>query len=202
MIAAVAVLMTACSGADTGKKENANKEDQAQEQEAPKMAMAFFGNKIDESEAKDLNEVVTAMEGKDSMDVKLAGQVDKVCQVKGCWMTMPYGEGESMRVSFRDYGFFVPKDIDGKDVVVDGTIYLETTSVEDLRHYAEDGGASEEEMAAITEPETALTFVADGVVVKDYEVKTDAAKESEQNHEESHDHDHDHAEDEEGHTHG
>jgi len=105
-------------------------------------------------------------------------------------MTMGYGEGESMHVSFRDYGFFVPKNIDGKDAVIDGTLYMETTSVEDLKHFAEDEGLSEDEIAMITEPETRLTFVADGVIVKDYTVEVGSADENEQNLEEAEEHDH------------
>ncbi len=39
-------------------------------------------------------------------------------------------------------------------------------SVEDQRHYAEDAGKGEDEIAAITEVETTLSFEADGVLVK------------------------------------
>lgn len=185
------MLAVACSN------EKANEADSvATEQSAApsnEVSIAVFGEKITEEGALDIVSVASSMEGKDSLNVKLTGTVDKVCQVKGCWMTMGYGQGESMRISFRDYGFFVPKDIDGKDVVVEGTVYMETTSVDDLKHFAEDEGLSEEEIAKITEPETALTFVADGVIVKDYGAinQEEATEEDEHNHD--HDHDHDHA---------
>jgi len=65
--------------------------------------------------------------------------------------------------------------------VIEGTVYMETTSVDDLKHFAEDEGLSEDEIAAITEPETSLTFVADGVIVKDYKVEAGSAKADEQN---------------------
>ena len=71
-----------------------------------------------------------------------------------------------MRVSFKDYGFFVPKDITGKTVVIEGTAKQSVTPVAELRHYAEDAGKSKDDIAKITEPEKALTFVADGVIVK------------------------------------
>jgi hypothetical protein len=45
----------------------------------------------------------------------------------------------------------------------------DTLSVEMLRHYAEDGGATPEEIEEITEPEYSLSFVADGVVIREEE---------------------------------
>lgn len=71
-----------------------------------------------------------------------------------------------MRVSFKDYDFFVPKDIEGKTVVFEGKAFSRVTPVKELKHYAEDAGKSKEEVAKITEPEKALVFVADGVIVK------------------------------------
>lgn len=186
LIFPLALFMAACSG------NNNETTTEMTEVAAPEMVMASFGAAINETDAQNVDAVVAAMAGKDSMDVKLTGTIDKVCQVKGCWMTMPYGDGESMRISFRDYGFFVPKDIDGKEVVVEGTVYMETTSVEDLRHFAEDEGLSAEEIEKITEPETAYTFVADGVIVKDYTAAEEAKEED------AHDHGHDHGD---GHNH-
>lgn len=96
-------------------------------------------------------------------DVVIQGTVEDVCQAKGCWLTLAVKDAESMRVSFKDYGFFVPKHIAGRQVVMKGTGMTTVTSVEELRHYAEDAGDSPEEIAAITEPLKEYTFVADGV---------------------------------------
>ena len=70
-----------------------------------------------------------------------------------------------MFVRFKDYGFFVPKDAAGKKVVMNGAAFLEEMSVEDQKHYAEDEGASEEELAQITAPKRTLRFEADGVLI-------------------------------------
>jgi hypothetical protein len=72
-----------------------------------------------------------------------------------------------MRIKFKDYGFFVPMDISGKNVIFEGLAFKDTTSVEDLKHYAMDGGQTEEEITAITEPEINTSFLADGVIVTD-----------------------------------
>ncbi|MEN0048567.1 MAG: DUF4920 domain-containing protein, partial [Bacteroidota bacterium] len=66
---------------------------------------------------------------------------------------------------FKDYGFFVPKDISGRQVIMEGYAYREVTPVEELRHYAKDDGMSEEEIAAITEPEEEFKFMASGVIL-------------------------------------
>ena len=72
-----------------------------------------------------------------------------------------------MMVRFKDYGFFVPKDIAGRKVIITGKAYREVTPIEELRHYAEDAGKSKEEIAAITESKEELKFLATGVVLLD-----------------------------------
>ena len=72
---------------------------------------------------------------------------------------------QSVFVKFKDYGFFMPLDLAGSEVIVQGKAYKEVTSVDELRHYAEDEGLSAEEIAKITEPEEELKFMADGVII-------------------------------------
>lgn len=38
----------------------------------------------------------------------------------------------------KDYAFFLPTAIKGKTILLDGKAQLKQTSVEELRHYAED----------------------------------------------------------------
>ena len=96
---------------------------------------------------------------------KITGTIKACCQNKGCWLTMELADGQEMRVRFRDYAFFVPKNSAGNKVVLEGTAYREMISVDDQRHYAKDGGASEAEIAKITEPKEEFTFMADGALV-------------------------------------
>lgn len=128
--------------------------------------VSYHGKKITEKGAIPATELSTQMGTKEKMPAKVEGTVESVCQMKGCWMKVKTGDGQTMRVTFKDYGFFVPKDIVGKTVVVQGTAETTVTPVDELRHYAEDAGKSKEEIAKINEPEKALTFVADGVIVK------------------------------------
>lgn len=128
--------------------------------------VSYHGKKITENGAIPATQLATKMAAKTEMPAKVEGTVESVCKMKGCWMKVKTGDGQTMRVTFKDYGFFVPKDIVGKTVVVEGTAETTTTPVADLRHYAQDAGKSKEEIEKITEPEKALTFVADGVIVK------------------------------------
>ena len=75
------------------------------------------------------------------------------------------GEEEPIMVRFKDYCFFMPQDIVGRTVVVDGRAWGKETSVASLKHYAEDKGRSAEEIAQITEPKEDIAIVAEGVVV-------------------------------------
>ena len=84
-------------------------------------------------------------------------------------MTLEMPNGDPMRVTFKDYAFFMPMDIVGKNVVLDGLAKKQTISVETLRHYAEDAKKSPEEVAKITDPKKELAFEAKGVVILDKE---------------------------------
>ncbi|GAB3954185.1 hypothetical protein GCM10028805_39200 [Spirosoma harenae] len=128
--------------------------------------ISYHGKKITDNGAIPATQLASKMGDKPQMPAKVEGTVESVCKVKGCWMKLKTSEGQTMRVTFKDYGFFVPKDIVGKTVVVEGTAETSVTPVADLKHYAQDAGKSKEEIEKITEPEKALTFVADGVIVK------------------------------------
>lgn len=132
-------------------------------------AVGSFGAEIEAEGAIEAEGVLAQLEEKDSTWVKCKGNIASVCKVKGCWMTMPLDESREMTVKFKDYSFFVPRNSSGKDAVVEGWAYKEIVSVDELRHLAEDNGASEEEVEEITEPEERITFMADGVIIESVE---------------------------------
>ncbi len=96
---------------------------------------------------------------------KVKGVVTGVCEKKGCWMKLKQADGDGIMIRFKDYGFFMPQNIVGKEVVLDGVAAVTVTSVEDLKHYAEDAGKSKEEIAKITAPKKEIEFTAKGVLV-------------------------------------
>jgi Domain of unknown function (DUF4920) len=128
-----------------------------------------FGTTVTAENAVAYDQVMAKMGSVDSMNMKVTGKVKEVCQKKGCWMTLVSDQPgyPEMRVTFKDYAFFMPKDLSGKRVVVDGFARVETTSVDILRHYAEDAKKSPEEIAAIKEPKREVSFEAAGVLIVD-----------------------------------
>lgn len=162
IILMLSLLFVSCK---SNEKEGENKELVKEE-----IAYASFGDKIDDVDAlttKKMTDTYKNMSVGDTINTKMMATVKKVCQAKGCWMTVNLENGETATVKFKDYGFFMPKNISGKDVVVNGKAYVSEVSVDEQRHYAEDGGKSKEEIAAITEPKKTYTFLADGVLVKE-----------------------------------
>jgi len=131
-------------------------------------SIGAFGAAIDEAGAisvDSLQSIVTANSA-EIPSIKVAGTVEAVCKKKGCWMELVKADGSTMRVTFKDYSFFVPKNCDGKQAIVLGKAYVDTTSVADLRHFAEDEGLSKEEIEKINEPKLELAFEAEGVIIK------------------------------------
>lgn len=142
-------------------------EGKAQISENGKITALSFGEEINQSNVISYDELVNKMNGTDSLGTKVIGTVEGVCQAKGCWMNIVSENPEQpiMFVKFKDYGFFMPKDISGKKVVMEGYAFKEVTSVDELRHYAEDEGKSKEEIAAIIAPKEELKFMASGVLL-------------------------------------
>ncbi len=134
-------------------------------QAQPKDKVTSYGEKITADNAVEATSINEMLKGQDSLHTKIIGTVASVCQKKGCWLKMDAGDGQEMMVRFYDYGFFLPKDCEGKKIVLEGTATMTKTSIEELQHYAQDAGKSDEEIKAITAPETQIAFEATGVLL-------------------------------------
>ena len=125
-----------------------------------------YGAEITEENAISVSEIPTLLTKQDSAEVKVVGKIGECCQKKGCWMKVPISETQEMFVRFKDYGFFVPMDSEGKEIIMEGKVKKEIIPVAQLRHYAEDAGKSAEEIEKITEDEVKISFMATGVIIK------------------------------------
>lgn len=137
--------------------------------EITKIEYASFGKEIIAEDAIAISSMAAhykTIKSGDSINSKMIATVTNVCQAKGSWMTLNLDDGNEVMVKFKDYGFFVPKDISDKEVIVNGKAYVKEVSVDEQRHYAEDAGKSAEEIASIVEPKRTFSFEADGVLVK------------------------------------
>ena len=108
-----------------------------------------------------LDEISDSPEKFSGKEVCVKGEVTAVCKAKGCWMTMAGEKTTSRaRVTFKDYAFFVPKDVKGKKVRLKGEIKVKMLSDAERAHLAEDG------QVAVTEiPKAELRLVASGVEI-------------------------------------
>lgn len=147
---------------------NVNPEETSAENEQ-ELAYDSFGEQISAQNALSPEEMMAKyknLKPGDTLELSFEGKVNTVCKSKGCWMELDLPEEENVMVKFRDYGFFVPKDIEEQKVVIHGKAFVAEVSVEEQRHYAEDNGKSEAEIAEITVPKRTLSFLADGVLIK------------------------------------
>ncbi|WP_226388821.1 DUF4920 domain-containing protein [Penaeicola halotolerans] len=126
-----------------------------------------YGDPITTEEAISAADLKMVLAGQPVFEGKVTGVIEEVCSKKGCWLTMDLGNGEKMRVTFKDYGFFVPKNSAGYKVTIQGIAKQTTTDVATLRHYAEDAGKSKEEVEAINAPKVEYAFEAEGVIIEE-----------------------------------
>ncbi len=162
LIISVLTLFTACKS-DVGKQEI------SADEVIEEISYTSFGANISESDAlskEEMKVLFSTLKPGDTIPVKFKSTVTEVCQSKGCWMKLDLDNEEAM-VKFKDYDFFMPKDLSGKEVVVKGIAFVSEMSVEDQRHFAEDAGESAEEIEEITQPKHTLSFEADGVLLID-----------------------------------
>lgn len=102
----------------------------------------------------------------DTITVQFESNIKSVCKKKGCWMNMELAGDDKSFVKFKDYAFFVPLNADNSTAIVNGKAFVDVVSVEELKHYAKDGGKTAKEISKITKPEVTYSFMADGVYIK------------------------------------
>ncbi|MBT3584795.1 MAG: DUF4920 domain-containing protein [Halobacteriovoraceae bacterium] len=95
-----------------------------------------FGSPITLKKAIPLKEAVSA---KKAGQLLVTAKVGKVCESKGCWMSLESTD-KSVRVTFKDYKFFVPMSLVGKKVLVQGVLSPYKMSIKEAKHYASDAG--------------------------------------------------------------
>lgn len=106
-------------------------------------------------------------DNKKAENVAVKGKVTDVCEKKGCWLTIQTEDNSQFFVKMKDYAFFVPTALKGKNVVLEGTAERKVTSVDEQKHYAEDAKKPQAEIDAITAPKEEIRFVANGIKVVD-----------------------------------
>jgi len=105
------------------------------------------GAPVSDARPTPLADVIKSPEAFTEKAVVVEGTVNNVCTNKGCWMEL-----DGMRVTFKDYGFFVPKTSKGYAARIEGVTKVEKVSKEEAEHLKSEGAT-----------ETSVTFIASGV---------------------------------------
>jgi Domain of unknown function (DUF4920) len=100
------------------------------------------GEKLKGLTSVELAKLLAAPKDFDGKEVALQATVRKACTRKGCWMELA-SDGSAgaagVRVTFKDYGFFVPLDSAGSVAKVEGQVKVTQLSKEKAEHYASEG---------------------------------------------------------------
>jgi hypothetical protein len=122
-----------------------------------------FGAGVDLTKATPLAAVAKRVKELHGRPVRVDGLLKDVCRKKGCWVVLRDGKSE-VRVKFRDYAFFVPRDASGRRAIVQGIVTEKTISEAEAKHYAEEGG-DPAAAKTIKGPQKVLAFMATGVEI-------------------------------------
>ena len=126
----------------------------------------YYGQKIDFQGIDNYYSVKNDLLKVNKKHVKIKGKILSSCPMKGCWMKVNV-DNDTLLVRFKDYGFFVPKSgLEGKSTILSGVISIDTLSVAQLKHYAEDAGKTIKEINLIKNPQLTLSVLADGVIIE------------------------------------
>ena len=109
-----------------------------------------------------LQEALKVYEKTPHKTLLIEGKVVQTCQKKGCWMSVESGQ-KSIRVTFKNYSFFVPKSLQNRKVLIQGTLVRKVVSEAERKHYLEDAGASMAEIAKIKGSRDNWRLIATGV---------------------------------------
>jgi hypothetical protein len=152
-------LLVACNSGV--KTQQDGQDEDVQEQEGQ------YGDPINTENAVSGPELLAMLDEQDSVWVTMRATIVSNCQTSGCWMDLDLGTDEVVKVTFKDYAFVIPIDSKGKTATIEGYAARTIVPVDLLKHYAEDEGRSQEEIDAITMPDTTFMFEAIGVVIED-----------------------------------
>jgi hypothetical protein len=159
-IALLATGMASCTNEQVASNENNGKIREVSIHDG----VTFYGKEFDIKNAITGEQLRQQMATVHECNGVISGKVADVCKKEGCWINLDLGNNYMMQVSL--HKFRVPNDCEGKTAYLAGKAYMDTTSVEKLRDFAEDAGKPISEVEAITQPKVEMIFEANGVGLK------------------------------------
>ena len=113
------------------------------EGEPPAAKPKTFGAPINGGAGRPLADVLASPERFRDQTLIIEGHVRSACTRRGCWMELAETGDPKMpgcRVTFKDYGFFVPTDSAGARAKVQGVLGVNTLPAERVAHLESEGG--------------------------------------------------------------
>ena len=100
------------------------------------------GEKLKGAQAVELTKLLASPSDFDGKTVAVEAKVRKACEKKGCWMELAGADnGPGVRVTFKDYGFFVPLDSAGSTAKVEGVVKVAMLDDARAKHYEAEGAS-------------------------------------------------------------
>ncbi len=103
----------------------------------------LYGAPLGLEPALSLADVLATPERFHERAITVEGYVRRACTRRGCWMELAEGDDPKLpgcRVTFKDYGFFVPTDSAGARAKVHGSLAVSTLPPERVAHLESEGG--------------------------------------------------------------
>jgi hypothetical protein len=91
-----------------------------------------------------LAQLLANPDGYAGKSVLVEGTVRAACTRRGCWMELAQGVArgtQGCRVTFKDYGFFVPTDSAGAGARVEGVVSVRTVPPAEVQHFESEGAS-------------------------------------------------------------
>lgn len=108
--------------------------------ETPNSEVVKRGAPLGASTSVQVAQIMENPKSYEGQTLTVEGQIARVCKAKGCWMELTEKEGDpGVRITFKDYGFFVPTDSQGKKVKAEGKVELKVLPKTDVDHFISEG---------------------------------------------------------------
>lgn len=105
-------------------------------------AKKTYGEPLTDGASVDLTALVGAPEAHAGKTVLVEGVVRRACSAKGCWLELASAADAAapgFRVTFKDYGFFIPTDSAGARARVQGTVEVTEVKKSHVEHLEGEG---------------------------------------------------------------
>jgi Domain of unknown function (DUF4920) len=123
-----------------------------------------FGSRLTVTPTHPISEVLANPTAFTERTLQVEGHVRRACSRRGCWMELATGPEDALpgcRVTFKDYGFFVPTDAAGAQARVEGNLFVRRVGPAKVAHYEAEGARFPDKAPDGSANE--LQFVATGV---------------------------------------